>query len=470
MLNTTTSAIEGSTATSEQIQPTGLVDSTASVTLGNTQTPTQTDSIQITSTSENVGDISESTLDPSITSSNSRNKIHLEESETGFESFSTKMSGGAGRNTKTESPSPTPTPGPDESIHRGIVSSSGSIDNFRPHLESSEDGLNAILPESTITEPPVLPTLTLNNKVFTPQPVTNVEIGDTTLVPGGDTATHGEGPSATKVFVDPSGNPVIVVGTSTSTYQAPVTVGDKTGYALPSGGLVVNDQTLTQGGPPITVDTGAGPTVLSIDNSGQTLAVVNGETKTYEAPATQALSIGDITATAVAHDQYVVGSSTLTVGQTITSDGVVIALTTDATGATILIDGSTTTTLAPPSSGIAIKTTVISGTTMYVVGSETLAPGVPVTVNGTPMSITTSAGATILVIGDTTTTITGSPQTTLTTGFGGTNVAVATPADLTSGSPSPTETGKKGGASHQKSWNVCALGGMGFLVAILGFG
>jgi hypothetical protein len=269
--------------------------------------------------------------------------------------------------------------------------------------------------------------------------------------------------------MDPSGNPVVVVGASTSTYQAPVTVGDKTGYALPSGGLVVDGQTLTQGGSPVTVDTPSGPTTLSIDQSGQTIAVENGVTKTYEAPATQALTIGGVSATAVANNQYVVGSSTLTIGQIITSDGVVIALTTDATGATILIDGSTTATLAPPSSGIAVQTTVISGTTMYVVGSQTLAPGQAITVNGTPMSITTSAGATILVVGDTTTTIAGSP-TTLRTGFAGSNVAVATPVDPTAGSPSATETGKKSGAAHQKSWNAFAICGMGLFVSILGFG
>lgn len=115
--------------------------------------------------------------------------------------------------------------------------------------------------------------------------------------------------------------------------------------------------------------------------------------------------------------QIVVGSSTLSIGAPLTVNNVVIGVTTDAAGSTILSAGDMTTTLPKPTAGevrtvaadtpeqLNIVTAVISGTTKYVLAGQTLAPGQPVTVGDTPISITTSDHKTILFVGDVTTTL-----------------------------------------------------------------
>jgi hypothetical protein len=52
-----------------------------------------------------------------------------------------------------------------------------------------------------------------------------------------------------------------------------------------------------------------------------------------------------------------------------------------------------------------LQTTVISGTTKFIMGPQTLAPDNPITVDGTPISMSTGPGATVLVVGTMTTTI-----------------------------------------------------------------
>jgi hypothetical protein len=60
--------------------------------------------------------------------------------------------------------------------------------------------------------------------------------------------------------------------------------------------------------------------------------------------------------------------------------------------------------------GLQIATTVVQGTTMYVLAGQTLAPGQPVTVDGITMSINTSGGLTVLAVGTVTTTLNASPN------------------------------------------------------------
>jgi hypothetical protein len=244
-----------------------------------------------------------------------------------------------------------------------------------------------------------------------PIPVTSIAIGDRTLVAGGETATLGDG--QTKIHLDESGQPVVVVGSSTSTKQIIVTIGDTPATLVPSG-LLIHHQILTRGGTPFTLIDRPEPVTISIDEIGQTLILSQGVTSTLRMPATQAFTIERVTATAIA-DQYKFEMRSTILGMEIpiTVDSTIISLGTDSTGATIIVAGSTTMVLSPAEtrSSPIVRTTVVSGTTQFIIGSQTLAPGHPITVGDIPMSLSTASGATVLVVGTMTTTIVGSSPT-----------------------------------------------------------
>jgi hypothetical protein len=360
---------------------------------------------------------------------------------------------------------------------------------FRPHLEMTATDYvdpvttpaNALVEQMSesnaqVTPAPSLPAVTIQTNVLEPESITSVVVGSQTLMPGGSTATIGSGASATLIHVDPNGEAVVVLGSSTSTAAPLITIGAAVATVLPSGsGLIIDSQTLTVGGSPITIDSDSGATTLSIDSFGHTIAVANGATSSFQAPATQALAIGDITATAVADSvQYVVGSSTLALDHPITIDGTVISLTTDSAGATILVaDGSSSTiALAAPTEALGVSTTVIDGTTQYIVGSQTLAPGHPITVNGQALSITTSAGQTILVVGTLTTTISGAATTTRSDFAATSDFGDAAPGTLGQDTPSPTSTSSKKGAAERgtKIWSVVGVVAVAVLASVSGLG
>jgi hypothetical protein len=128
------------------------------------------------------------------------------------------------------------------------------------------------------------------------------------------------------------------------------------------------------------------------------------------------------TVEATVNYRYVVGSATLTPGTPATINNVVVALSVDAAGKTVLVAGDTTTTLpAAPAraaqattAAVQIATTVVEGTTKYVLAGQTLAPGQAITVGNIPISIgTAGASQTVLVMGDMTTTLAAGPTTTL---------------------------------------------------------
>ncbi|KAF2865642.1 hypothetical protein BDV95DRAFT_612516 [Massariosphaeria phaeospora] len=317
-----------------------------------------------------------------------------------------------------------------------------------------------------ITPPPALPpVVTHNSRTLRPIPATSVVIAGQTLTPGGETVTIGEGESAVEVHLDPSGLPVVVVGGQTSTHQ------------FPQASTVIEGQTLTLGGPPITIGSGWSVSTISINDAGETLAVVQGATTTLSGPSPQTFTVGDVVATAEASQyNYIIDSSTLAVNQAVTIDGVAYALTTDSSGSTLLIAGDTTRTLPAFAQTnqmtveplpFAVSTSVIDGTTNYIIGSQTLAPGHPITMNGTEISITTTSGVVVLVVGDMTTTVSDGTRRTA----GPTEeIAAATPVGPGSG-PNASATGKKGAAERnaESSRGVC-LGALGVVVALLGLG
>jgi hypothetical protein len=356
-----------------------------------------------------------------------------------------------------------PTPIPDPQDEFPDFSTLVSSDRLRPHLEVTATGFDRqndfttasdqrlASPRSTsgggkeplITPPPVAvkpPTITLGNKGQTLRPalVTSVVIGTVTLTPGGETAIIGEGPSATRVYLDASGRPVVVIGESSSTLQIPATIGG---------------QELVPGAAPITIGTGLEISTISINEVGETIAVVEGHTETLLLGNTQAFTFEGIPATVIADKyQYLIDTSTLSFGQPTTVDGSVIELTTDVSGSTVVIAGDTTITLpalapAPEITSSSdnvlenIETIVVSGTTQYVIGSQTLAPDHAITVEGTVISMTTNSGTTLLIVGDKTSTLKPEASTTQSTIFGGITPA-ATPGVLGGGEGKADATSK----------------------------
>ncbi|KAH6642548.1 hypothetical protein C7974DRAFT_104274 [Boeremia exigua] len=110
--------------------------------------------------------------------------------------------------------------------------------------------------------------------------------------------------------------------------------------------------------------------------------------------------------------QVVIGSSTLSTDTLITINNVVVGLTSDSAGSTVIHVGDLTTTLPKPTAGevrtvarvtpgqLDIVTSIVGGTTKYVIAGQTLAPGQPVTIDDTPISISVDGGITVLHVGD----------------------------------------------------------------------
>lgn len=299
-----------------------------------------------------------------------------------------------------------------------------SDDFHRPRIEVMETYFGSAPPatafEPEITKPPIKSAIVLPptvevgpSKILRPIPATSVAIGNTTLVPGSGTATLGDGPTKTQIHLDQSGQPVVVVGSSTSTQRVIATIGDTHATPMPSG-IIVKEQTLTRGGPPITLGNEFEPITVSVDEIGQTLVVSHDATSTFRMPPTQAFTIDEVTATVLADQiEFALASETLAMEHPITVDNTVISLGTDSAGATVIVAGTTTIPLSPVETDASpiVKTTIISGTTRFIVGSQTLAPGSAITVSGTPISLGTDSGATILVVGTMTTTV-GEPSPT----------------------------------------------------------
>jgi hypothetical protein len=365
--------------------------------------------------------------------------IHIESSTTGFVNLTTTQ--------------PKPTPDPEDDFPN--FATLGTSDRLRPHLESTAIGFG----EPRITPPPVAttpPIITVGNKgdALRPVVVTSVVIDTVTLRPAGETAIIGVGVSATRIHLDPSGHPVVVIGGSSSTVQIPATIGGQ--ELLP--------------GAPITIGSGFDVSTISINEAGETIAVVEGHAETLQLGTTQAFTFNGIPATAIANEyKYVIGSSTLSFGQPTTIDGTVVALTTDLSGSTVLINGDITTTipaLVPaPTLTLAdtilddLSTIVVSGTTKYLLNSQTLAPDHPITVDGTVILISTNSGTTVLMVGDKTTTLEGT--TTQSSIFGGITPA-ATPGIVGNGQGKAKATSATAGA--MKVTKMCSA----FVVVLCG--
>ncbi|KAF2826214.1 hypothetical protein CC86DRAFT_382286 [Ophiobolus disseminans] len=180
------------------------------------------------------------------------------------------------------------------------------------------------------------------------------------------------------------------------------------------------------------------------------------------------------TVSSIVSYRYAVGTDRLQIGSTTTINNVVIAVNIDSAGSTVLVAGDRTTTLPPPAQvlqqvqtasivqAVKITTTVIEGTTKYVLAGQTLAPGQAVTVNGISISITVQSQLTILVVGDKTTTFAGSPITIATTEW---DASASTTFGAGSGNTNSQSAATSVGAgSSNKSWLLTNLVGVAALM------
>lgn len=139
--------------------------------------------------------------------------------------------------------------------------------------------------------------------------------------------------------------------------------------------------------------------------------------------AAQALSIGTQVLTANSENQYVVGTQTLGLGVPITvgtGDAATPIILYTSSSHSILVIGSNTQTLpasptpqvlaAPATLNIGSQTLVADSAGQYVAGTQTLAPGSPITLGSgdaaTPILLRTTNSNTLLIIGSSTSTLT----------------------------------------------------------------
>jgi hypothetical protein len=175
--------------------------------------------------------------------------------------------------------------------------------------------------------------------------------------------------------------------------------------------------------------------------------------------------------------RYVVGSATLAIGTPTTINNVVIALSLDSSGSTVLVAGDQTTTLPRPARAtqapadsqpnLEISTTVIEGTTKYILAGQTLAPGQAITIDNIPISIgTVGAGSsTVLVVGDMTTTLPVGPGAATTTSPKEWSTSTAATPGIVSGNgsnkpakPSATSSGEPSArATMMSCWLLVAF-------------
>ena len=353
------------------------------------------------------------------------------------------------------------------------------------------NGITVVIaqPESS---PAALPqTLIIAGQTITQNSASAFIISSQTLALGAPPITLGQGSSTTVVSLatNSAGATVVFVGTDSSTIQPQatpahptLTIAGQTLTPTTATDLLIGGQTLAPGGPPITLGTGVSTTVLSLatNSAGATILLVNGIPSTTlpaTAPAPP-LTIGNQAATPLPIPLYLLNSTPLTPGATLTlgagSSTTVLSVTTDAAGATVLVVGGVSTTLpaavapTPTAAPLAIATTVVaSGSallTEYVIGSQTLYPGHPITLGAGNSSVvvaltTDAAGETVLVVGGQSTTIAGAEVTSSTASAVG-MVGTTTQGGITL-VPSQEGTGAVSAVVSATSTKRSAAGAMG---------
>jgi hypothetical protein len=253
-----------------------------------------------------------------------------------------------------------------------------------------------------------------------------VTIGDSTYIirPGQptqkpDRPSEQDQPPAVVIV----GSETLTPGQSTIINNVPVVVpSDRGGTRIIVGGTTIpvnNGPTaapvLTVGRNPVTADPQGQFVVgtLSI-GSGGTIAIINGVTQTLAnvpiMTSPPVLTAGDriVSATVVGGTtQLVLGSQTLAPGAALTIDGTTYSLPSSGSGSVVVVNGATST--LTPGQVLAQQSAtahIQDGTTAYIFGpSQTLTPGGVITVSGTTFSMPVSASGSVVVINGVTSTL-----------------------------------------------------------------
>ncbi|MCJ1364783.1 hypothetical protein MMC16_003900 [Acarospora aff. strigata] len=223
--------------------------------------------------------------------------------------------------------------------------------------------------------------ITIGSSVITPNTVSEYVFATQTLIPGG--APIKVSGTAISLALDAS---ALVVGTNTQTLVPPAT--------LPS----TETRPLSAGGSAIITS----KTPLSLTPSTPS-SLTGSSTQTQISPeVSSVIAIAGFTFTTKSTSQYLIGTQTLLAGApAITVLGTPVSL---ALSASALVIGSSTHNLIPSQTAsiitIAGVTITADSASRYLIGSQTLSPGSPLTVSG--MQISLAPSASVLVIGSST--------------------------------------------------------------------
>ncbi|TKA72545.1 hypothetical protein B0A49_07117 [Cryomyces minteri] len=258
--------------------------------------------------------------------------------------------------------------------------------------------------------PPASPSpLTVGGLTITPNSAQAYIIGSQTLEAGAPAIVV----SGTSVSLAPGATAVVVGGTTShlgpqaqitkspvgSNPQA-ITVGGSTITINSASNFVVGSQTLSVGGPGITVS----GTTLSLGRSGSsTFIVVDGATQALaRAPVATPplLTIGANTYTANAATQYYLApGQTLTAGGQVTVSGTVVSLGPSASYVVVngVTRGLSAPTVAPqPLLNVGGTQYAANAGSSYVIAGQTLTPGGVIIVDGTTISLAASESAVVV--------------------------------------------------------------------------
>lgn len=252
------------------------------------------------------------------------------------------------------------------------------------------------------------PSITFGASIITANPSSQFVIAGQTLFPGSAIEVSG-----TKLSLGPSAATIVIGGSTVSLNNVPritpapnspaFVFGGSTFTANPTAPIVIGGQTLSPGGPIITV---SGTRLSLATSASQVLiggATIPLNSNTNPITAVPALTVGGQTITANPASQYVIAGQTLVPGgPAITVSGTRLSL---APSASQLVVGSSTIPLiasgALPTLTVGGQTLTANPSSQYVIDGQTLAPGGPaITISGTRISLGSSASA--LVVGSTT--------------------------------------------------------------------
>ena len=224
-------------------------------------------------------------------------------------------------------------------------------------------------------------------------------------VVAGQTLTPGAPPinvQGTEVSLAPSARAIVIAGSTiglSATNAPEFTVGAEIVSANSASQYVAGGQTLTPGGPAVTIS----GTRISLAPSATQVVVGSstiGLAPTFIAPLPPPLTLGSQTYTANSNSEYSIAGQTLAPGgPAVTVSGTRLSL---ARSATQVIVGSSTIRLGPaptpPPIGFGSQTFTANSLSDYIIDGQTLVPGGPsITVSGTPISL--APAATQVVIG-----------------------------------------------------------------------